>query len=195
MGCTCSKLNKDICLKDETTEMQVDFIKKNGLDAYFAIMGVENDKSHNSFDDNSSNVNLGLFNIETKNGTDTEIENSGLSIREYVKIAIAIIIALGAIRIIFRYLKKRRAKAAMKKKNNLKELVVSATGPTQGVYIKPLNQSLPIQKRIQNPPQEQKMDTQLVPINLQKDNQIVPINMARLPYFQTHNVTDNTRKR
>ena len=71
----------------------------------------------------------------------------------------------------------------MKKKNNLKELVVSAIGPTQGVYIKPFNQPLPIQQRIQNPPQEQKMDTQLLPINLQKDNQIVPINMARLPLF------------
>ena len=60
MGCTRSKLNKDICEKDETTKMHVDFIKKNGLDAYYAIMGVENDKTHNSFDDNSSNVNLGL---------------------------------------------------------------------------------------------------------------------------------------
>ena len=115
MGCTRSKLNRDICLKDETTEMHVDFIKNNGLDAYYAIMGIESDKSHNSFDDNSSNVNLGLFNIETKNETDTEIENSGLSIREYIKIALAIIIVLGSARIIFRYLKKRKAKAAMKK--------------------------------------------------------------------------------
>ena len=106
MGCTRSKLNKDICLKDETTKMHMDFIKKNGLDAYYAIMGIESDTSHNSFDDNSSNVNLGLFNIETKNETDTEIQNLGLSIREYVEIAIAIIIALGAIRIIFRYLKR-----------------------------------------------------------------------------------------
>ena len=67
----------------------------------------------------------------------------------------------------------------MKKKNNIKELVVSATGPTQ-----PFNQSLPIQQRIQNPPQEQKIDTQLVPKNIQKDNQIVPISTARLPLFQ-----------
>ena len=163
--------------------MHMDFIKKNGLDAYYAIMGIENDKSHNSFDDNSSNVNLGLFNIETKNETDIEIENLGLSIREYIEIAIAIIIALGAIRIIFRYLKKRRAKAAMKKKNNLKELVVSATGPGQGVFLKTFNQQLPMKQMIQNHQQEQNLDTQLVPINQQKNNQIVPVNMARMPLF------------
>ena len=80
MGCTRSKLNKDICLKDETIEMHVDFIKKNGLDEYYAIIGKEIDTGHKSFDDNSSNVNLWLFNIETKNETDTEIKNLGLSI-------------------------------------------------------------------------------------------------------------------
>ena len=77
----------------------------------------------------------------------------------------------------------KKTKAAMKKKNNLYELIVSASGPTQGVYINPFNQPLPIQQRNQNPPQDQRMDTQLVPINLQKDNQMIPINMARLPLF------------
>ena len=80
MGCTRSKLDKTICLQDETTQMHVDFIKKNGLDEYYAIMGMESDTGHNSFDNNSSNANLGLFNIETKNETDTEIKNLGLSI-------------------------------------------------------------------------------------------------------------------
>ena len=74
--------------------MHVDYIKQYGIDSYYAIMGVDNDKTHNSFDDNSSNVNLGLFNIETKSETDTTIENSGLSIREYIKITLAIIITL-----------------------------------------------------------------------------------------------------
>merc|ERR1712081_76721 len=96
--------------KDETTQMHVDYIKQNGLDAYYAIMGVDNDKTHKSFDDNSSNVNLGLFNIETKSETDTRIENSGLTIREYIEIALAIIIVLGAARIIFWYLKKEKTK-------------------------------------------------------------------------------------
>ena len=111
MGCTCSKLNRDISEKDETTKMHIDYIKQNGLDAYYAIMGVDNDKSHNSFDDNSSNVNLGLFNIETKSETDTTIENSELSKRKYIEIALAIIIVLGAARIIFRFIKKKKTKA------------------------------------------------------------------------------------
>ena len=90
-------------------------LSKNGLDAYYVVMGMEIKSNHNSFDDNSSNVNLGLINIESKNETDTEIHNLGLSIREYVEIAVVIIIALGAICTIYRYLKQRRAKAALKK--------------------------------------------------------------------------------
>ena len=90
---------------------------------------------------------------------------------------------LGAARIIFRYLKKKKTKAANKKKNQLKELVVEATGPTQGMILKPFKQTLPMQQRIQTPSQQQKVETQLVPMNLERENQIVPINMARLPLF------------
>ena len=144
MGCTRSKLDKNICLKDETTQMHMDFIKKNGLDEYYAVMGMESDTSHNSFDDNSSNVNLGLINIESKNETDTEIHNSGLSIREYVEIAVVIIIALGAICTIYRYFKQRRAKAALKKKNSLKEMMVSTTIPSQGMFVKTFNKQNPM---------------------------------------------------
>ena len=60
--------------------MHMDFIKKHGLDEYYAVMGMESDTSHNSFNDNNSHVNLGLINIESKNETDTEIQNFGLSI-------------------------------------------------------------------------------------------------------------------
>ena len=110
-----SKLDKNVCIKDETTQMHVDFIKKNGLDEYYVLMGMKSESSHNSFDNNSSNVNLGFINIESKNETETEIHNSGLSIREYVEIAVVIIIALGAIHTIYRYFKQRRAKAALKR--------------------------------------------------------------------------------
>ena len=94
MGCTKSKLDNKVCLKDETTAMHVNYIKKNGLAAYFQVMGIEDESNHNSFEDNSSNLNLGLINIESKNENDTEIHNSGLSIREYFEIAVVIIIAL-----------------------------------------------------------------------------------------------------
>ena len=89
--------------------------------------------------------------------------------------ALAILILLGA-------------KAAKKKKNQLKDLVVEAAGPTQGMstqgmFINPLKQALPIQQGMQIPSQQQKTETQLVPINQEKQKQIIPINMARLPLF------------
>ena len=143
---------------------------------------MENESSHNSFDNNSSNVNLGLINIESKNETDTEIQNRGLSVREYVEIAVVIIIALGAIRTIYRYFKQRRAKSALKKKNNLKDILVSATGPGQGMFVKTINQQIPMKEMSQNP-QEENLERQLVPVNQQKSNQILPVNVARMPLF------------
>ena len=41
-------------------------------------MGIEGGDSHNSFEDNSSNLNLGLINIEQKSESDVENINTGL---------------------------------------------------------------------------------------------------------------------
>ena len=101
-------------------------------------MGVDNDKTHTKLDDHRSTVNMGLINMDTKSETNTTYENSGLTAKEYIEIALAILIVLGAARIIFRYLKKKKTKAAKTKKNQFKELVVEATGPTQGMIIKTL---------------------------------------------------------
>ena len=87
--------------------MHVDFIKKNGLAAYYQVMGMEDESNHNFFEDNSSNLNLGLINIESKNENDMEIHKSGLTVREYVEIAVVIIIEHGAIHIIYRFFKQR----------------------------------------------------------------------------------------
>ena len=84
MGCTQSKLNKDICEKDETPQMHANYIKEYGLDSYSALMGIENDKTLTKLDDHSSTVNLGLINMETKSETDTTYENSGLTLKEYI---------------------------------------------------------------------------------------------------------------
>ena len=145
MGCTRSKLNKDICEKDETPEMHANYIKQYSLDSYYALMGVDNDKTHTKMDDHSSTVNLGLINMETKSETDTTYESSSFTTRDYIEIALAILIVLGAVRTLFRYLKKKKTKAAKRKKNQLKELVVEATGPTQGMIIKPFQKTLPMQ--------------------------------------------------
>ena len=91
-----------------------------------------------------------------------------------------IIIALGAIRTIYRFFKQRRAKAALKKKKNLKGLVVSAIGPGQGVFLKTINQQIPMKEMSQNP-QEENLERQLVPVNQQKSNQILPVNIAQMP--------------
>ena len=145
-------------------------------------MGMENESSHNSFEDSSSNVNLGLINIESKNENDTEIHNSGLSVCEYVEIAVVIIIALGAIHIIYRFFRQRRAKVALKKKNSLKEMMASATVPGPGMFVKTINQQIPM-KEMSQIPQEENLERQLVPVSQQKSNQILPINIARMPIF------------
>ena len=180
MGCTKSKLDNKVCLKDETTQMHINFIKKNGLDEYYAVMGMESESSHNSFNDNSSNVNLGLINIESKNENDTEIHNLGLSIHEYVEIAVVIIIALGAIHTI--YFKQRRANAALKKKNSVKEMMASATVPGLGMFMKTINQQIPM-KEMSQIPQEENLERQLVPVIPQKTNPTVRVNVSGMPIF------------
>merc|ERR1712081_7860 len=124
--------------------MHASYIKQYRLNSYYTLMFVDHDKTHTKMDDHSSTVNLGLINMESKSETDTTYENSGLTAKEYIEIALAILIVLGAARIIFRYLKKKKTKAAKKKKNQLKDLVVEATGTTQGMIIKPFKQMLPI---------------------------------------------------
>ena len=113
---------------------------------------------------------MGLINIESKNENDTEIHKSGLSIHEYVEIAVVIIIA------------QRKAKAALKKKNSLKEMMAFATVPGPGMIVKTINQQIPM-KEMSQIPQEENLERQLVPVNPQKSNQILPVNIARMPLF------------
>ena len=164
--------------------MHVNFIKKNGLAAYYQVMGMEDKSNHNSFEDNSSNLNLGLLNIESKNENDMEIHNSGLSVREYIEIAVVIIIALGALRIIYKFFKQRRAKAALKKKNSLKEMMTSVTVPNTGMFVKTVNQQIPM-KEMSQVPQEENMERQIVPVIPQNTNKTVPVNVSRMPIFPT----------
>ena len=62
---------------------------------------------------------------------------------------LAILIVIGAARAIYRYLKKKKTKSSNKKKNQLKEIVVEATGSTQGMVLKPFKQTMPMKHRIQ----------------------------------------------
>ena len=143
MGCTKSKLDDNVCLKDENTAMHVAYINKNGLENYYKAMGVEDVSNHNTFKDNSSNLNLGLINIEQKSKSDTENKNTGLTTCEYIELAVVLIIALSAIRIIYKFCMERRAKSQMKKKNTLKEVMRSVMVPNQEMIVKTVTQQIP----------------------------------------------------
>ena len=43
MGCTIGKLDKNICERDETPKMHSKYMKKNGIEAYNALMVMKND--------------------------------------------------------------------------------------------------------------------------------------------------------
>ena len=118
MGCTKSKLDEKVCIKDETMSMHIAYTNKHGLQKYYDVMGIEGGDKQNSFEDNSSNLNLGLINIEQKSESDVENINTGLTVREWVEIAILLIIAIGIIRIIYKFYLQRRKKSQIKKKKN-----------------------------------------------------------------------------
>ena len=117
MGCTKSKLSPDICERDETSSMHADFIKREGLDSYYAVMGMEDKgESHNTYKDSSNNVNLGLINIEEKTEYDTENNNTGFTLREYIEMAVVLVIAVGALKAIYRCCTKLKKKRQIRKK-------------------------------------------------------------------------------
>ena len=183
MGFTKSRLDDKVCLKDENTAMHVAYINKHGLEDYYKTMGVEDVSNHNTFKDSSSNLNLGLINIESKSENDTENINSGVTAREYIEIAVVLIIALSAIRIIYKFCMKRRAKSQMKKKNTLKEVLRSVTVPNQEIFLKTVTKEIPT-KEINPVPQENNIERQIVPISHQKTVQ-GNVNVFRLPIFPT----------
>ena len=91
-------------------------------------MGIEHDETGTKLDDHSSTVNLGLINMESKSETDTRYEYSGLTVKEYIEIGLAILIVIGAVRAIYRYVKKKKIKSTNKRKNQLKDIMVEARG-------------------------------------------------------------------
>ena len=149
--------------------MHSKYIKENGIDSYNSLMGIEDDQLGTKIDDHSSTINLGLLNIKSKTESYTKYEYNGLTFKEYIEIGLAIVIVLGAARALYRYLKKRKTRTSNKKKNQLKEIEVEAR----------------IQTTTMSPNQSQKMENQLVPVNIERKNQLVPVNKSRLPLFSS----------
>ena len=128
-------------------------------------------------------MNLGLINIEQKSESDVENINTGLTVREYVELAVVLIIALGAIRIIYKFCMRRRKKSQMKKKNTLKEVMQSVTVPNQEMLIKTVTQKVPTKDVNPVPPQDN-TERQIVPFVHEKTVP-VNVNVSRLPLFPT----------
>ena len=144
--------------------------------------GIEPEEQHNSYEDNSKNLNLGLINIEQKSETDVENINTGLTVREWVEIAILLIIAIGIIRVIYKFCMQRRKKSQIKKKKTLKEVMQSVTAPNQEMLIKTVTQ---VPTKDLNPvPQQDNTERQIVPFVHEKPMP-VNVNVSRLPLFPT----------
>ena len=101
--------------------------------------------------------------------------------REYIEIAVVLIIALSAVCIIYRFCMKRRAKSQMKNKNSLKEMMKSVTVPNPEMFVKTVTQQIPI-KEISQVPQEEYIERQIVPVSQQKT---IPVKVSRMPIFPT----------
>ena len=176
MGCTRSKLNNKICESSETEETHKRFIREKGLDNYYKVMGYNKDKAHN-MDDHSSTYNVGLLNFDSKSESETEYQYSGLSTKEYVAIAVGILIVAYAGRRLIRYINKKKKKTSAKKATVLKEIVEEATKPPTTYPTAP--------PQTMTTSFGQPVTTIAIPQNQQKalEKAVIPVNMSRMPIF------------
>ena len=77
MGCTKSKLDDNVCLKDETEDMHKSFISKHGLADYYSTMGMP--PTGTEMIDKSNNLNIRLINVEEKNSVENKFYGLGPS--------------------------------------------------------------------------------------------------------------------
>ena len=168
MGCTRSKLNNKICESSETSKTHKKYIREKGLDAYNKVMGFNHGVGRHTMDDHSSTYNVGLVNLNNKSESETENEYVGLTFKEYVEIAFAILFIIYAGRFIVRHFIKKKKNASVKKKTKLKELVEEATSTptapssmmtTQFSQIQPPVTTIAIPQN-----QQKKMENQIIPI-------------------------------
>ena len=180
MGCVRSKLDPNICQRDETHSTHIQYIKTHGLDSYYKELGVEKEEQRNSFDDNSKNFNLGLINIEEKNESDVENINEGISTREWLEIGVIIIIVLGILRVIYRYCRKKKKKSEKKSQNKkkkvLKEVIESVNTPNQEMMLKTITTQVPAKITSQ-----ENTEKQIVPYS--EKEMPISVNVSRLPMF------------
>ena len=110
-------------------------------------MGFNTGDSAHTMDDHSSTYNVGLVNLNNKSKIEIENEFIGLSFKEYIEIAVAILIIIYAARKLMRHFIKKKKKSSAKKKTELKELVEEATNaPTALAPMMTTQFSLPVKQ-------------------------------------------------
>ena len=157
MGCTKSKLDENVCLKDEKPSMHSKFIKEQGIKRYYQVMGMPENvpiaAPGAETDDKSSNLNLGFINISEKSTTENLKNFYGLSMGDVLEVSIGFCLFLYLLRIIYKLVMKRRKKAKQSKSMEMREIIKSAnetneTFPTQKTHFQ-LHQQTP--KTIKTP--------------------------------------------
>ena len=122
MGCTKSKLDDNVCLKDETEDMHKSFISQHGLANYYSTMGMP--PTGTEMTDKSDNLNIGFINVEEK----TSVENKfyGLGPSDILEVCLGILFFLYISKMIYKRIKKRKQEARASKNMEMKEIVQEA---------------------------------------------------------------------
>ena len=153
MGCTKSKLDENVCLKDEKPSMHSKFIKEQGIKRYYQVMGMPENvpiaAPGAETDDKSSNLNLGFINISEKSTTENLKNFYGLSMGDVLEVSIGFCLFLYLLRIIYKLVMKRRKKAKQSKSMEMREIIQSANETSEQKTHFQLHQQTP--KTIKTP--------------------------------------------
>ena len=183
MGCTVSKLDDQVCLRDETTQMHQAYINQHGLDAYYKVMGVPKEVIQpGGIEDKSQTYNVGLLNYESKEETtNTNTFDIEFNWKMLVEIVLGFLIVVYILKRLIRYCKSRKQKASKKKslemKEIMKETMPSAPVPAENPYHPHYPVALTHIKNNANSNSFPKRDIPTIKV-LQQDtipNQIVPL--------------------
>ena len=182
MGCHKSKFDNSVCERDETPKMHQEFIKKNGLEAYYQIMGLPKEVIQPGIEDKSQTFNVGLLNYESKEET-TNTNNFDIKFhwKTIVEVILGFLIVIYIAKRLIRYCKSKKAKASQKKnlkmKEIMKETLPSAPTPAENPFHPPYPIALANIKNNANSNSFPKRDIPTIKV-LQQDtipNQIVPL--------------------
>ena len=140
-------------MKDEKPSMHSKFIKEQGIKKYYQVMGMPENvpiaAPGAETDDKSSNLNLGFINISEKSTTENLKNFYGLSMGDVLEVGIGFCLFLYLLRIIYKFVMKRRKKAKQSKSMEMREIIQSANETSEQKTHFQLHQQTP--KTIKTP--------------------------------------------